>query len=77
MQDIFKVDNTSPSGILWIGSKKYKLNGKPAGYIQYRENGKPKKWSVEFNGKNYAVHRLVWEITKGVIPSQMEIDHLY
>lgn len=32
-------------------------------------------YTISFQGKNYMCHRIVWEIKKGRIPSDLIIDH--
>lgn len=31
---------------------------------------------VRFSGKQWKVHRIIWEIHNGIIPDNMEIDHI-
>ncbi|WPJ68550.1 hypothetical protein OMDBNIEC_00064 [Salmonella phage STP-SP5] len=48
------------------------LIGDPSGYL--RSDG---YLAIEYNGKVYKAHRIVWEMFNGPIPEGMEIDHIW
>lgn len=68
---IFKLDNSSPSGLRW----KHKPHGKtkiddPAGYYK-KDSG----WIVRFNNKNYISHRIIFIMHYGYLDNNLIVDH--
>ena len=76
--DVLKYDETSPTGLTWVNSKCDKItNGvTPAGAFRYTRRGDPEKVAVGYNYKDYAAHRIIWEMFNGPIPKGMIIDHI-
>ena len=75
-KEIFEYDETSPTGLVWIGDPKGKMKTRtPAGSKHYRKNGNPKSIEVSRKCKTYQVHRIIWEILIGTIPKGLIIDH--
>jgi hypothetical protein len=67
----FYYDEASPSFLTNRVDRLPKARaGEPAGY--QREDG---YWMVGHKGKNVLVHRIIYEITSGPIPSGYEVDH--
>lgn len=69
--EFFKYDDTSPSFLSW----KVKLNsrafiGKPVGSV-----GSKGYYKTSVNKKTLLVHRIIWEMHYGGIPSGMMVDH--
>lgn len=65
-------------GVLyWAKPSRNDLAGKPAGHIKEPTKRNP-KGSVEVRvfGRNYAAHRLIWEMHNGPIPALFEVDHI-
>ncbi len=83
---IFYLDKSSPSGLRWkidrwaFKHQQHRVVAKDsvAGIQHYRGKGKvkPKAWQVCYEKRHYNVHRIIWEILYGPIPSGMVIDHL-
>lgn len=61
----------SPSGLSWKCFKKNRRKDLRAGSQDSRGY-----WFVSINYKTYSVHRLIWEICKGVIPDNLVINHI-
>ena len=64
--EVFYYDETSPSGLRWKvdrfknkGAKLFSA-GDVAGNKRYLPNGKPRCWSLKFNGCPHMVHRIIW-----------------
>ena len=82
--DMFVYDPTSPSGIRWRKNKYSGIRnnilsvsaGQVAGTKQYRTNGKPSKWMVKVDGKNYSVSKIVYILVNGYVPNDVIIDHI-
>lgn len=82
--DIFYYDATSASGLRWktdirnLQHRKRILVAKDAeaGTRMYRPNKKPKAWVVVYDGKQYAVHRIIVVLLKGSIENDKVVDHL-
>lgn len=78
--DIYVYDPTSPSGLRWacdVYTGMYytvlnKRNGDVAGTFDPKQN----RWCVRHKGKGTYVHRVIWEIHNGPIPSGLVIDHI-
>ena len=62
----FYYDETSPSFLR-------RFNGEIAGSIR---KTKLHSWYVKFNGKAYAVHRVIWYIKHGSVSPDKVIDHI-
>lgn len=65
-------DEQSPSGIVWKLNYHRSKIGKPAGYLD-KSTG---RWILNFKGKVYKVHRLVWALHHGAIPEGYVLDHV-
>lgn len=76
--EVLKYDENSPTGLIWIASDCDKIiNGvTPAGAFRYSKKGKPSKITVSYGYKDYAAHRIIWEMFNGPIPKKMVIDHI-
>jgi hypothetical protein len=80
--EYFYYDETSPTGLCrakdWMSGANYSIvkayKGCPAGSLGSRD-GVP-YYSTSANGKRYRVHRIIWELHFGPIPSGMQIDHI-
>jgi hypothetical protein len=73
--ELFDADSNSPSGLVWRVAYKEKRKGDTAGYVVPTRSGK-KVWHVCFNGRPHLVHRIVWALEMGDIPTGLEIDHI-
>jgi hypothetical protein len=77
--DWFIYDETSPTGIRWrvdrwSGEDYRVLNihaGDPAGTPTRKGY-----WSVILKRKGYSVHRLIWRMHYGEVPTGMTVDHI-
>lgn len=70
--DYFRVDETSPSGLVKIqGESKQNI-----GVKSFRKDGSARSWRVSFQGKLYTIHRIIWVLIHGDIASDLVIDHL-
>lgn len=65
--DYVYYDLTSPSCLRWKQDKLDKLGrrtaikkGAEAGYKTYQKQGTPSSWKVQFEGKFYSIHRLIF-----------------
>ena len=75
-EEIFEYDETSPTGLVWIGDPLGKIKTRtPAGSKHYRKNGDRKSIEVTRKGKVFQVHRIIWEMLIGPIPDKLVIDH--
>jgi len=73
----FKLDETSPSGLVRIKSKfGNSIKNTPVGLRTFSFVNKPTGWRLEFKGKNYYVHRIVWALNYGSVDPALVIDHL-
>lgn len=57
-------------GCLW---RSFRSGPRP---VLPRDGGKDWYRSVKIDGNTYLVHRVVWTLLKGAIPSGMEVDHI-
>lgn len=84
--DYFKLDSTSPSGLVWNkvtyslgGNKLETWVGKPAGGLCPVKNKDNKAWKVSFNVdgrlKNFSVHRII-AVLHGMKVNGFVIDHI-
>lgn len=79
LNDYFKIDHDSPSGIsrikqTWTG-KRFVGNLGPVGHVRNR-NGKSVGWEVKFKNQVLVAHRIVWGLEHGKIPDHFLIDHI-
>jgi|DEB19_MinimDraft_3_1074340.scaffolds.fasta_scaffold00913_11 hypothetical protein len=68
LDSVFKIDETSPSGLRW---KKGKSTGLKAGGIR---NGQ--YWFVKYKGECWSCQRIIWMLAFQQDPGIMEIDHI-
>lgn len=75
LQEIFAVDASSPSGLIWKSPRSKRLKpGAVAGYKNQKGY-----WMVGVNSptpKNYLVHRIIWFMSTGTDPETFLIDHI-
>jgi hypothetical protein len=75
LQEIFAIDELSPSGLIWKKPRSKRLKaGAVAGYKNQRGY-----WVVGINfpnPKNYLVHRIIWFISTKTDPGASLIDHI-
>ena len=75
-KDYFIIDNTSPSGlsrIKGVSNGVYeKGNIGHCGYVCKSGN----HWTIKFKKRMVKVHRIIWELTFGVIPENYVVDHI-
>lgn len=71
-------DESSPSCLVWVGSKFNVLNGKPAGCVQNTSKNRNKQyWVVRKDKRLFLVHRIIYVlVNKTSIPDHMVIDHI-
>lgn len=75
--DIFKIDNSSPSGLLRIRDIRGNIvEGRFTGSKAFRKNGDPRGWQVGFQGKIYSAHRIIWVLVHRSIDPELIIDHI-
>ena len=68
------VDILSPSGLRWVAGRN---KGKPAGCLRADSRCPAyKTWRVKLNGKTVLAHRVVYELTHGLIPAGFLVDHI-
>ena len=79
--EVFYYDETSPSGLRWKvdrfknkGAKLFSA-GDVAGNKRYLPNGKPRCWSLKFNGCPHMVHRIIWLLKNKCLNPELVIDH--
>jgi len=71
--DIFYLDSTSPTGLRWKIKPNSRISiGDTAGGVNISTG----YVDVRYNRKLYGVHRVIWELHYGSIPSKMDIDHI-
>lgn len=69
-------DETSPTFLRWNNAMKNNAKaGSSAGSIPKKEQ-KKKYCTLEIEGVSYGVHRIVWTIHNGEIPSDLFVDHI-
>lgn len=79
--DYFYIDPSSESGIRWkvfnkaINPKSKRYPGDVAGFKKTDKDGTKTYYRVKLKGKNYQVHRIVWELVYGTIPDGFVINH--
>lgn len=73
---LWAYDESSPSGLIWIGSKFSTFNGNPAGSIQNTSRGK-QYWVVRKDRRLFLAHRVIYVLlNKEEIPKDKVIDHI-
>lgn len=70
-KEYLKYDIKSPSGLSWIQDYSRFKVGDVAGSL--KTNG---YWKFTTGGKSYQVHRIIWELLEGLIPSDLVIYHI-
>ncbi len=75
-ENYFVIDSTSPSGlsrVKGVSNGRYE-KGKigHCGHIDKAGNN----WTIKFKMRMVKVHRVIWELTHGVIPDNYVIDHI-
>ena len=65
---VFKISDSSPSGLLWVTGKN---TGLPAGGIR---NGQ--YWYVKHKKEHWACHRIIWALWSKTDPGILQIDHI-
>lgn len=65
-------DPNSPSGLTWVNPYHKSKAGKSVGYLD-KNTG---RWILNFKGKIYKVHRIVWELKNGSLPKGYIVDHI-
>lgn len=77
----FYYDESSPSGLRWrvfnraIKEENKRFPGDIAGFKKRIVGGNFMYYRVKLNAKNYAVHRIIWELIYGNIPEGWVINH--
>lgn len=79
--EIFVYDESSPTYLRWtcdyvVNGVIRRYKGDVAGPTEVHKKTNKKYSFVSYNKKQYAVHRIVWELFNGKIPKDMQIDHL-
>ncbi len=82
--EILDYDESSDSCLRWkiditntLHKKRVLVHkGSCAGAKSYRKCGKPKSWKVQYKGKQYSAHRIIYEIFYGPVGDKMIVDHL-
>ena len=72
----FTYDEASPSGLVWNMPRcnnKIKA-GQTAGSVR-KNSGTLSYWAVEVGSTGYMVHRVIWEMLKGALGTEDNIDH--
>lgn len=64
-----KVDPLSPSGLTWIKSYTNRVK------VNSVAGSKGKYWTINFKGKSYAVHRIIYFMYYEIDPKDFDIDH--
>ena len=73
----FRVDETSPSGLVRIKNRVGKdIEKYNVGNRNFKKNGNAESWVVWFQGKHHLIHRVIWIIVYGSIDPELVIDHL-
>lgn len=78
IKNYLAVNQASPSGLVWINTDHCKNKciavGDSAGFFDLSTS--PAYYKVVFKRKTYKVHRIIWYLTTGEDPSDLEIDHI-
>jgi len=75
LKNYLKYDETSPSCLRWINKISKSSNiqvGDVAGSLDTSDG----YWKIHGLGNHYKVHRLVWFLFNGKIPSNLWVDHM-
>lgn len=81
-KEYFYVDSSSESGLRWaafnraIKEENKRFVGDVAGFRKTAEDGTESYYRVKLNGQNYAVHRIIWTMMCGPIPTDYVINHI-
>lgn len=76
---VYQYDETSESGLSWRYDIEFEMI---PGYIRSRKGSrvgtlnKLNRWQLHFNGKIYAIHRVIWTMFNGPIPEGYCINHI-
>lgn len=77
LNEYFRLDETSPSGLVRIRSKwNNPIPSQNVGVKSFETNGDPNGWTLRFKNKEYKVHRIIWTLVHGEIDPYLVIDHL-
>ena len=72
----FIIDQSSPSGLVKIiNEHENTIKLINVGNRQF-DNGVPNSWRLDFKGKKYVIHRIIWVLKYGNIDPELIIDHL-
>lgn len=76
-KSIFEYSEGSPSGLIWKNSERPKCNGKVAGTKSFDVRTKlPHMWRVNYQGKRWAVHRIILLINGFDLANEFVVDHV-
>lgn len=83
-EEHFYIDETSPSGLRWarnvmFGNNKSSFRckiGDSVGSLNYNDKGIPIFWRTGLKGSSYYIHRIIWCLHYGYIPSGSVVDHI-
>ena len=78
LQRLFKICNTSPSGLHWRVARSSKSRVKPGQIAGSLQTDGYWKVSLRLDGKSqgYLAHRLVYFLQTGVDPGSLRVDHV-
>lgn len=78
--EYFYYDSSSPSGLRWkipiYTGKKYATLHRPKDSVVGCETRHTGYWTTKLNKKIYRVHKIIWELHYGPVPSGMIVDHI-
>ena len=80
-EEIFKYDETSPTCLRWncdyvVNGVIRKYKGEVAGRTEVNKKLTKKYLFISYQKKQYAMHRIIWELFNGKIAKDQHIDHL-
>lgn len=67
----YKYDPTSPSGLVWAHDHAKGKAGDKVGTLV-----PPGYWILHAEGRNWLVHRIIYELVHGPIPEGLTVDHI-
>ena len=77
LRELFVVDPTSPSGLRWRVSRGGVCAGSHAGCIRKHSTYPSRSdWVVSVNSRMWMASRIIYCITYGEIPQDMQVDHI-
>lgn len=80
LNDKVYIDNTSPSRLRWkvdvYSGNTLNHISKHAGDIAGGYDKTRNYWKVQILGKQYLIHRVIWELVNGAIPKGHIVDHI-